>query len=486
VRIASALRAIALSVVILSLIQPVLRGAASPEQQAPYVFYGYAPPTVKLEFAGQGSFYNHVGSSPILDVIGIADGTAVEVRNVTSGGLVDSFTVNRMELHETILRNDTYFKVVSSKLVAVCLRSGGEVSTFYPSVDGTFIGKEFIFMALLGAQRIFFVEGGSVTVYDREGRVVAESQGSANSVKDVSLRGYDVYRAVSTGSVLIASIASSFFQYLPSLTGGFIGRHFYGGPFGDHGWVTSIYVVALEESEVSVYDLTKPGWLIALEGPIVRKRLAAGESWYNITVLGDTPMRIESTGNISVLAGQGGGEGGHPWSKTGWWMVPAFTTMRESLPLPEYLGDDIKVIGALANQEIGFYAPTEAIIFPTEDTSVMIDGGATTLRRDAPFTLTGGVHSVRADAAVIIQIMGVGLRAEFSSMGQYNPSMVLYRDYSSYASYLVPVQGLGQTYPPPPPIGGVGELIPYVAAGVAVPVAIVVLFIALRRRSRTP
>jgi len=70
----------------------------------PFVFYGYAPPTIKLVYYGNYSMYHHIGSNPILDVVGITDGTGVGVYDIAGGEVIDSFTVNRMELYETTLR----------------------------------------------------------------------------------------------------------------------------------------------------------------------------------------------------------------------------------------------------------------------------------------------------------------------------------------------------------------------------------------------
>ena len=127
------------------------------EQEDEYVFYGYAPATVRPVFFAKanGPEHRYVGSSPQLTIVGIHDDTRVEVHNLADEGVIASFTIDRMEFRRISLDNETYFKVVSDKLVSALLSGGGwrqsdgtvihGASTFYPSVDGGYIGDEFIF-----------------------------------------------------------------------------------------------------------------------------------------------------------------------------------------------------------------------------------------------------------------------------------------------------------------------------------------------------
>jgi len=75
---------------------------------------------------------------------------------------------------------------------------------------------------------------------------------------------------------------------------------------------------------------------------------------------------------------------------------------------PEDFGDDITFLGAKANQLIRFYVPSHAILFSPKDCSAIIDGEVKSLKKDSFVLLEQGVHSVKADAEVIIQILSVG------------------------------------------------------------------------------
>jgi len=128
-----------------------------------YVFYGFAPLLVEnsTRVVDDVAFLNYSLFPARLDVVGISDGTKVEVYNLTGRKLLADGTLDRMELmtvyigrEATNLRSPpfggTYFKVVSDKLVAVCISGVREdygFSTFYPGVGGGFVDEEFIFMA---------------------------------------------------------------------------------------------------------------------------------------------------------------------------------------------------------------------------------------------------------------------------------------------------------------------------------------------------
>lgn len=460
--------------------------AAGDEQ---HVFYGYAPPTVMNWTAMEDDVpvYNYTALPARLDIIGINDSTSIEVFDLSTGDVVSSATLDRMEVHTVYLGTrvssttepdveGTYFKVVSDKLVSVCLMGGFEnlygklnpwyedegFSTIYPSTDGGFLGNEFIFMTTNSCwspviyvlewevYHIFAIETSHVTVYDAEG-LVTEFDVSAGSLEIISdMKTMNVYRIASTGRIMIAGLNMGSFIYLPSMTGGFVGRNFAGTMPG------SIYmspreavmVAAQEDCEVSVYDLGRPGWHVALTGPDIKKTLAAREQWYDISMKIEIPLRIESTGDITVLMGRGG------------------IGLRE--PPPEHLGDDVAFLGARAGESLTFYAPTSAILFAPEDSTVEIDGVFVPMKADEYRMLLGGIHVIHADIPIIIEVLGSG------SDNQYD----------NWGSYIISPQGLEVTYPEPPPIGGLEEIITYIAIGVAIPVMIVVLILLRRRRAK--
>jgi len=372
---------------------------------------------------------------------------------------------------------DVYFKVVSDKPVSVLLQGGRTnfygttnpwyedegFSAIYPSTDGGFFGKEFIFMTTNACwspviyvldrdlYHVFGIENAHVTFYDASGAVAATLDVSANSFGTVHLRTQNVYRAVSTGRIMLAGLNMGSFMYLPSLTGGFVGRSFIGTMPGSIYIAAREFVVAeaLEDADVRLFDLRRPGMMIALTGPDVSKSLRAGEHWVNSTMKTETPLRIESSGNITVLFGRGG-----IWAYIGY-------------PV-EQLGDDITFLGARAGETLSFYVPTQGVIFAPQDMTIEIDGIPTTMRADDHYTLLSGAHTIRSTAPTIVEVLGWGSDKTFDN----------------YGSYLLTVQSLELTYPPPPPIGGIAELIPVIGGVVAVAVIIVALLVVRRRRAK--
>jgi len=442
-----------------------------------HVFYGYAPATVKPIFYSfaAGPQHRYVGSRPQLTIVGIYDGTSVEVYNLTGKGVIASFTIDRMESRRICLANETYFKVVSEKMVSVLLNGGGwksngaavvhMASTFYPSIEGGHVGTEFILVPINstnGLLHILFVEDAHVTIQDAGGKLMAELGGAVGEAKTTYLRklpgdadflALEAYTVISTGRIMLAGLAPNSFRYLPSLTGGFVGKHFAAFQGG------TIMLVALEDAEVALYDLKRPGWHITLFGPDLTIGLSDGE-WYNTSWVG-APIRIDSTGNISVLIGDcGGWHGSWPYAS--------------GLSYPEHMGDDVSFVVVRPGQEFGFFVPTEALIFAHEESAIEVDGAMVTAKEDEYLSLAHGVHRVKASAPLTIEILGHGWEYEQSKLLQL---------YDNYASYLVSYEGFTENYPEPPGVGGL-EIIPYMAIGVAIPILLVIAEFIRRRGTK--
>ncbi|MFB0504079.1 MAG: hypothetical protein ACETWE_09615 [Candidatus Bathyarchaeia archaeon] len=474
----------------------IVQVTASPSTDEHYVFYGYAPSTIVNYTAVEEGIpvYNFTRFPASLNIVGINDTTQVEVYDLTSMELLASKTIDRMELWTVQLGSretgetvpeaeEAYIKVVSDKIVAVHLGGGpgrpyhnlnlnlfvsGSL-IFCPSTDGGFAGKEFIFKAMQttwgsphGGEgwkhdiyNIFGIEDGHVTVFDAYGVKVAELDAAAGSFNEMSLGVGAVYRIASTGRILVVGLSDYCFKYLPSLTGGFMGKHFLATVAPRLEYHETVLVIAHEDADVSVYDTTRPGWLIALQGPDVKKSLRSGEYWFDSTMKSGVPARIDSTGKISVLFGKG----------NGYW-IPDNARIQD-------LGDDISIAGVGSGETFGFYAPTSAIIFATQDCTVEIDDMPIAMRQDEYYRLLPGQHTVGGNAPIIVEILGEGMAPLYSPYGT---------TWCSWGSYLVSPQGLEVTYPEPPPIGGFGELITYIAAGVAVPIIIIALILIRKKR----
>jgi hypothetical protein len=464
-----------------------------------YVYYGYAPPTVLNLTAMEDDVpvYNYTAIPSQLDIIGV-NVTHVEVFDLSTGDIISSTTLDRMEVHTVNLGTrvssttdpdveGTYFKVVADKKVAVLLSGGSPQifrSTYYPSTDGGYSGKEFIFKAVNGTWEpviyvwewditiIFGVESAHVKVYDDAGNTLHEFDVAANSYGRLNLLSGKVYRVVSTGRIMISTVSRECFAYGPSATGGFIGKSFYGVMAGGGGdtWAgsyQSFVVIAQEDCEISAYSLLKPELQRGL-GADLTETLSAGEVFLDASFGQQTPLRIDSTGDIMVIFGRGDYAWGLPEA--------------ELVLSPENLGDDVSMIPVEADKEAIFFAPTGAVIFAPESLSIVIDGALISMKADEYRVLMGGSHTVQSSAPVIIEVLSdANTRAGVGAGVGESWASVHYR-FDNWATYLTPTQTLEVIYPPPPPPGSLTELYTYIGAGVSAVVIVVVAVVILRRR----
>ncbi|MFB0504082.1 MAG: hypothetical protein ACETWE_09630 [Candidatus Bathyarchaeia archaeon] len=454
------------------------------EAETVYVYYGYVPPTIRsvYEESDDGMVFAtpNTWRPPRLDIIGVNDSTTVSIYDLGRKAPLVSFKVDRMQLHSWELANETYFKVVSDKPIAALLSGGGRVcawgatqvramhATFYPSTDGGFCGREFMYIAAptflespqMNAYNIFAVEDAHVTIYDIEGEVT-KLEASANSFIKVSLKEGRVYRVVSTGRILVSGLDMECFSYLPSVTGGFVGRHFVGSllSIGRE----SFMVVAMQDCEVHIWDLKRPAWHMGLFGPDLKKSLRAGEYWFDSSIAGQTPLRIDSTGDTSVLMGAGGANWGDP--------------PLGNLSVPENLGDDVSFIGMKPGETLGFFAPTQAVIFSAADGFVTIDGIPVDMEEDEYRIVLHGIHTITGNIPILVEVLGSA-----NTWASWDPHIRY--GYDNWCSYLVSVQSLEVAYPPAPSIGGFIEVVPFLAIGISVCIIVAAAFLFMKRRRR--
>ena len=460
-----------------------------------YVYYGYAPPTIMNWTTTEDDVRldNYTALPAQLDIIGINDTTTVEVLDLSTGEVMSSTTLDRMDVHTVYLGTrvssttepdveGTYFKVVANKMVAVLLGGGSPQiyrAVYYPSTDGGYSGKEFIFKAVNGTWEpviyvwewditVFFgVESSHVKVFDDAGNKIHEFDVSANGYARLNLVSGKVYRVVSTGRIMITTVCRECFAYAPSATGGFTGRSFYGvmsGVGGGDTWVgsyQSFVAIAEEDCEVSVYSLLKPELQRGL-GPDLTKTLGAGEVFFDVSFDQQTPLRIDSTGDIMVLFGRGD----YAWGATN----------ARAVTYPENVGDDVSDFAVEADSDLSFFAPTGAVIFAPQGLDIVVDGALISMEADEYRVLMGGTHTIRSSAPVIVEVL-----SDANTIATGEGGFVENR-FDNWATYLTPVQTLEVAYPPPPPAGSLAELYTYVGAGVSAAVIAVVALLLLRRR----
>ncbi|MEM1543208.1 MAG: hypothetical protein QXU09_04275 [Thermoproteota archaeon] len=423
-------------IVLLFLITPISICATSSYE---HVYYGYVPPTTNIPqvaelIKGESVNYTVPEGVAILDVVGLDDGTYIEIWDIYTNVKIASDIVNKFEKKFFYIPAGSFFKLVSSKRVAALLCGGfdvfesdsevvGGTSTFYPAVTGGFRGREFIFVAappfygyayhidkighnfnLLALEKVDFTLSDSIEGWSTSGRL--EQRGSFSILLQARRKITDyqngagrdvVFHLTTTGDVVVCCSALDDFIAVPALTGGYVGKTFYvaaNQPVkGQEGRSISFIILPLEECKVTVYNLDLE---ILAEKTFTSSDVANINYWFHsLGTTGRFKIIVQSTGDICFMVGQ--------------------TTGIADI---KYLGDDITFIGARPDQEIRFYAPTMAILFAPEDLTATIDGSTVQMRKDEFRLIESGPHTVKANKHIIVQILASG-SSGWISWGSY-------------------------------------------------------------------
>jgi len=329
----------------------------------------------------------------LLSVVACQDDTEVKVYSLPDKELVRVATLDEMGKLFTKLPNGTFFKVEASKILSVTLISGkigGQdldpgldfshvPNSFYTSVDGGFVGKEFIFIASQGPSglqyRIVALEECEVKVEDEEGNTVQTFRLTANEFEELILGAFEAYRVTSTGKVMVHTTSLGF---IPTVDGGYIGKHFF-SICQVEWWPSrarspnSFQISASQETKVTIYDVELRKFLEQLTVP-------SGE---NVTMKSVAKeIFIEADRPVTMMYVNNDGTYGY--------------------------GAGLSFMGLGADQRALVYVPTdptrqESYIFTCEETVVTIDSAPTKLSADSIFPLSAGLHEIATDKNILIQ-----------------------------------------------------------------------------------
>jgi hypothetical protein len=387
-------------------LMPFLSHVQSEPNQGGYTYYGYIPAKI---WNAAPPFYMRVvrnftintltiAESGLVGVVAYADETEVEVYMLPSNELVRNEKIDEMEKMFVTLPNGTFFKVHASKLVTVellggnvggeeldpSMREGPTLASFYTSTDGTYVGKEFIFIASQGLTgvpyRILALEASEVTVYKEDGSALSSYSLKANEYRSLSLTAFKAYRVASTGNIMVQSGRG----YIPSVDGGYTGTRFYtislpGTDTWDPAVAYGFQIIAAEESKVTVYD-------VEFRRKIDEFTVPARS---NVTIKPDShEIFVESDKPISVAYVHHGVRGAGGWA----------------------YGAGLKYMGVSPDETSYVYVPVstsqQSYVFAYKDgTVVTIDGAPIQLDADQYFPLSSGLHEVETTENVLIQIV---------------------------------------------------------------------------------
>ncbi|MEM3590878.1 MAG: hypothetical protein QW702_02105 [Candidatus Bathyarchaeia archaeon] len=396
------------------------------KQHEEYVYYGvipsriyFAEPSRPLHgaidpTAGFEIDPLSVARSALIAIIALQDDTNVKVYTLDDGDLIAEARLNFMEKFFVKVANGTRFKVVSNNPVTTMILGGNvggkelspEMSmgptpnTFLTSIDGRYVGKEFIFIASQGLTgtpyRILALEDSEITVTCEDG--AEESfRLKAYTYKGLSLKPFKAYRVKSTGHVIMQCGGPGSFSFqVPSAEGGFVGRYFFSSSITT--WDTveeyGFKILSQKNAKVSIWDVEYRRKLSEIE-------VKGGEG---ATVKPNAnEIMIESSEPITVIFAHNGSLArSYSWA----------------------YGAGVTFMAVRANEEALIYLPqnstVEAYIFAYEDSLVNINDATINIRADSFFCLTNpGVNKISSDKTLIIQIVHWPLFPQFQGISSF-------------------------------------------------------------------
>jgi len=473
------------------------------QTEYPYKYYGYVPAKIfqynltdPNKPPSESNKWRLNTASPskaaVVVVVGMKDDTHVKV-SYLNGTLVSEATINGMQKHYVIFPNDTFFKVETSELACVLLLNYGsylqkplsdegiasyqncsqaitlwaqycnELSsyplpfTFYQDINGAYVGKEFVLMAvqydIYLQYEIFALEKASITVTREDGDIKQYTL-DANAYKRLIWEPFETYKIESTGSIMIHSgnvDGTTFF--VPSTEGGFVGKNFYSLSRTD--WDTGesygYRVSATQNTKVTV-------WSLETKAQILTRNVEASSGWGfkpnapAIFVKSDQLITLECIHNGSIERA----------SSTG--IYGAY-------------GSGIGYFGVKPDEDTPFYLPVEsyveAYIFASEDTEVTIDDDVYSIMANSYHLLTQpGTHIISSNKNLIVETLNWPSTPEYQGL-QYPGTQI------PCVQTMDVVTDVKLT-----PIGESGFPTTYIIIGAAAAVGAIVVLLLMRSRGK--
>ena len=380
-------------------------------QDTEYEYYGYVPAKIydynltdaNNVTSGWRLDTGSITKAGLVAITGIEDDTHVEVYSLDNGSLVSETTIDNMEKHYVVFKNGTFFRVVTSKLTSVLLLNYESIPldyesltsyplpfTFYYDVNGAYVGKEFILMAvqfdIYLQYTIFALEKADVTV-TREDGIIQTYSIEVNAWKRLIWEPFRTYKIESTGNIMIhaGNIDTTTF-FVPCTEGGFVGKTFF--TLSRNDWDTresyGFRVSAAQDTKITVWNLETKQQILTAD--------VAGGIGYGfkptapaVFVESDQPVTLFliHNGSISRAASSG--------------IYGAY-------------GSGVAYFGVKPDEDTPFYLPidsyVEAYIFASVDTDITVDGNPWTIRAKTYYTLSQpGTHVIRANNNVVIETL---------------------------------------------------------------------------------
>jgi len=443
--------------------------------QAEHTYYGFVPSEVWVIEAAPGGQAGHdivkwqvrpgtAMTQASIVVVGNHDGTRVSAYALPGKELLGEFTVNKLEERSLRVANASFFKVVSERPVTVVFMGGVDyerkqafMTAFFPSIQGGYVGREFVFLAVVSPNmpwthqpyRVYALEDSELKLWDANGSKVREFKLSANQVEELPLSPWAVYRLESTGSVLLHTWVMGSIFY-PAVTGGFVGKLFYGSSGVTDWWPRvmppAFVMTGLQDAKLNVVDLE-----------FKRK--------YD-----DATLAATSNVTMQVKA--------------------AYMAVESDTPIMLLLHNTgVTYTGLAAGQTAYVQVPTkgptdgEAYIFAYKETMVTMDDVTVKLSADEAMSLPGGFHKLSTTENMLIEVVDWPSQQWPGSIAGQTKIPEIWR-LDGFGTVIPSVQSLSVRYEGlklKPPLEQ-GPPWTYILAGVAAVVVLILILLIAKRR----
>jgi hypothetical protein len=379
--------------------------------------------------------------------------------------------VNRMELHNTTIPAKTYFKVVADKRIAVLIGGGANynvqegigwtIHTYYPSTDGGFAGKEFIFKGfsqIMGDGPVTFatlhaLENAKVDIYEA-GRLAKSVEVKANvTLSDLKIL-RRIYRVVSTGRIILSTWGMFSFTVVPSADGGYVGKHFFVFPNELRGSQEIAALILINQDKTNNVQIVEPG-----KGIVAQKTLAPNTYWFIHSKEVDILRKgLVIKGSEDLMLFMGGT----------FLQFPSIT----------YMSQGTTFLGIKANIPTTLYTFSKAIAFsPEADARVNIETIYLDIKKGGYAELPSGLIRITSNATLVIQVIAQNPFSfeQGSTMVPFEvPALV------SWGAYMITAETVRINYPPPKSVKEEENALLYGGIGVAIASLLLLFFLKKR------
>jgi hypothetical protein len=369
---------------------------ASQSEGEAFIYYGYVP---RETDEATSSLY----------IVGNHEGTEVKVYTIPELKLLGEFIINKMECKIMRVDEGSMFKIVSNQPITAVIAGGRDIvegdssiTTFYTSVDGGFIGREFVIPTFNDeggslVYTIYALEKAEISIFNSTGEM-ARIELNVYEFRNIWLPLFQICRIVSTGRIMLQSFSeiapvgwmTIWKSYgVPALEGGYLGKYFFAR--GIHpGWQAGgvlpnikFTLTSAEEARLRIYNLKGKG---RIKEEVVK--LGENKTLYffeqNLFFQSDKPviLNVFSNGGGLVVTGLRGGESTYIYVPSG-----------------------------------------ESFVFSQSDgTIVEIDEAQYLLKSDEQLMLPVGIHKTSSNKPITIIMTDYGSSPPLSSYGACFPS----------------------------------------------------------------